>query len=188
LLKIRSHGYKGGQLEIDDEWETCYGSQEFDKSKFGNINNTIRQLHDDGWRVTLWIHPFVNDDCQDNSRVGQQSGYFVRNTTNHTLATWWDGDNAHQIDFTNPKAASWWSARLKKLQQSPGIDSFKFDAGETDYMNQPPVYEDVEHSPNILTQKYIEICAAFGDLIETRAIFRGQQYGKFIRMLDKDSN
>lgn len=49
-------------------------------------------------------------------------------------ATWWDGGDAHQIDFTNKDAREWYSARLKKLQENPGIDSFKFDAGETDYI------------------------------------------------------
>ncbi|XP_050299312.1 myogenesis-regulating glycosidase-like [Anthonomus grandis grandis] len=187
---IHSHGYQGGQLEIDDAWETCYGAQEFDESKFSDIQNTVAKLHNDSWRVSLWVHPFVNDDCQNNSLVGQTNGYFVHNTTNQTMATWWNSNDlqAHQIDFTNPKAAAWWSDRLKKLQQSVGIDSFKFDGGESDYMNQPPVYADVERSPNILTEKYIDTCTTFGDLIEVRASFRGQRHGEFIRMLDKDSN
>ncbi|CAG9765483.1 unnamed protein product [Ceutorhynchus assimilis] len=184
---IREQGYQGGQLEIDDNWETCYGSQQFDPKKFSNITSTVQQLHEDNWRVSLWIHPFVDDDCQNNSAIGQQSGYFVRNTTNQTLATWWNSDDAHQIDFTQSAAAKWWSDRLTTIQNKAGIDSFKFDAGETDYMNQPPVYDDVEYSPNILNQKYIDTCNQFGDLIEFRSSFRGQKYGRFIRMLDKDS-
>ncbi|XP_066146993.1 myogenesis-regulating glycosidase [Euwallacea fornicatus] len=184
---IRSQGYKGGQLEIDDLWERCYGSQEFDEAKFGNITETVKKLHEDNWRVSLWIHPFVNDDCQNNSDIGKESGYFVRNPANETHAVWWDGDNAHQIDFTNPEAAKWWADRVSKLKDTYGFDSFKFDGGETDYVNQPAVYKDVEITPNILNQKYIETCVTFGDLIEVRSSFRAQRYGEFIRMLDKDS-
>ncbi|XP_066252568.1 myogenesis-regulating glycosidase-like [Euwallacea similis] len=185
---IRNQGYEGGQLEIDDYWERCYGSQEFDETKFGNFTETIKKLHEDDWRVSIWIHPFVNDDCQNVSDVGKDSGYFVRNGANETHAVWWDGDDAHQIDFTNPEAAKWWSDRLQNLKDTYGLDSFKFDAGEIDYANQPAIYEDVESTPNILTQKYIETCVAFGDLIEVRSSFRTQRYGEFVRMIDKDSN
>lgn len=48
-------------------------------------------------------------------------------------ATWWYSDDAHQIDFTKAEAAKWFSDRVEALQKIPGVDSFKFDAGETDY-------------------------------------------------------
>ncbi|KAH1028090.1 myogenesis-regulating glycosidase [Dendroctonus ponderosae] len=184
---IRSHGYEGGQLEIDDSWETCYGSQQFTEEKFANIQNTVNTLHEDGWRVSLWIHPFVNDDCEENSAIGKRLGYFVHNPQNETNAVWWNSDYGHQIDFTKPAAAQWWSDRVKSIQETIGMDSFKFDAGEVDYVNQPGVYADAESSPNALTHSYIETCVQFGDFIEVRSSFRGQTYGKFIRMLDKDS-
>ncbi|ENN81184.1 hypothetical protein YQE_02408, partial [Dendroctonus ponderosae] len=133
---IRSHGYEGGQLEIDDSWETCYGSQQFTEEKFANIQNTVNTLHEDGWRVSLWIHPFVNDDCEENSAIGKRLGYFVHNPQNETNAVWWNSDYGHQIDFTKPAAAQWWSDRVKSIQESIGMDSFKFDAGEVDYVNQ----------------------------------------------------
>lgn len=60
----------------------------------------------------------------------------MKSTNGSTRATWWNGDNAHQIDFTNSKAVQWFSTRVKTLQQSTGIDSFKFDGGETDYSEE----------------------------------------------------
>ncbi|KAL1505265.1 hypothetical protein ABEB36_004866 [Hypothenemus hampei] len=184
---IRDHGYKSGQLEIDDMWESCYGSQEFDKTKFANITNTVKALHDDDWRVSLWVHPFVNDDCENNSDIGKSLGYFVQNPANESNAEWWNGNYSHQIDFTKSTATKWWTDRLKAIQETYDIDSFKFDAGEVDYVNQPGVFQDVEHAPNILTENYIAACVEFGDLIEVRSSFRAQRYGEFIRMLDKDS-
>ncbi|XP_076252804.1 myogenesis-regulating glycosidase-like [Rhynchophorus ferrugineus] len=185
---IRSHGYQGGQLEIDDAWETCYGAQTFRTDNFGDISNTVKSLKDNNWRVTLWIHPFVDDTCQDNSNYGKEHGYFAQNTSGDISAVWWNSDNSHQVDFTKSEAADWWAARLKKLQQSPGIDSFKFDAGEINYMKMPPKFDDVYHSPNILTTKYVDTCAQFGDLIEVRSGFRTQRNPSFVRMIDKSSD
>ncbi|XP_060530661.1 myogenesis-regulating glycosidase-like [Cylas formicarius] len=188
--EIRSHGYDGGQIEIDDQWEAHYGDQTFKTDIFTDINQTVRTLKDKNFRVTLWVHPFVDDDSV-NVEEGKSKGYFVKNPSGDTNAVWWDSNDAHQIDFTYTEAAAWWSARLKSLQTDYGIDAFKFDAGETNYVNQPAVYEhveDVEQIPNILTKSYIETCEQFGNLIEVRASWRTQASSHFIRMLDKDSN
>lgn len=52
---------------------------------------------------------------------------------------WWNSKKgeAAYIDFTNPTAAKWFEDRLKKLQEDTGIDSYKFDAGESSWA--PPV-------------------------------------------------
>ncbi|KAG5875297.1 hypothetical protein JTB14_028447 [Gonioctena quinquepunctata] len=189
--EIRKQGYENGQLEIDDQWETCYGAQKFNPEKFSDINNTVRKLKKDNFRVTLWVHPFVNSDCQNNSDVGSENGYFVKNVNGSTSGSWWDGTDAHQIDFTNEAAAEWWKARLELLQNDPKIDSYKFDAGETDYSPQPAVYlvaeNNTEKLPNWLTESYVRTCAKFGTLIEVRSGSRTQDLPIFVRMLDKDS-
>nr|CAH7726086.1 unnamed protein product [Callosobruchus chinensis] len=166
---IRKQNYSAGQLEIDDAWEKCYGAQEFDtsKEKFGDIQNTVKKLKEMDFRVTLWVHPFVDDNCHPRSEEGKKNGYFVKDTSGGDKATWWNSQNSHQIDFTNPEAAKWYTERLKKLQKNPGIGAFKFDAGETNYGPQPSVYNiDPELVPNALSKHYVETCAQFGDLIE----------------------
>lgn len=47
---------------------------------------------------------------------------------------WWNSDQAGLLDFTNTEAAAWWAQRLVDLQQQTGIDSFKFDAGESAWL------------------------------------------------------
>ncbi|XP_050498391.1 myogenesis-regulating glycosidase-like isoform X2 [Diabrotica virgifera virgifera] len=190
---IRENGFENGQLEIDDAWEKCYGAQEFSEEKFSKISDTVKQLKDMDFRVTLWVHPFVNEDCKYRSDEGIQGDFFVKGVNGLNNATWWNGNgNGHQIDFTNPKAAEWYTDRLKKLQTNPGIDSFKFDAGEADYAEQATVFPYVSRAeqnllPNLLTTEYIKTCANFGDLIEVRSAFRNQNSSNFVRMLDKDS-
>ena len=52
---------------------------------------------------------------------------------------WWNSGKAEAayIDFTKPEVAQWFTDHLKQLQTSAGIDSYKFDAGETSW--SPPV-------------------------------------------------
>ncbi|XP_074026042.1 myogenesis-regulating glycosidase isoform X2 [Leptinotarsa decemlineata] len=187
---IRNHGYENGQLEIDDNWEKCYGAQEFTPDKFSDIAKTVGTLKDMNFRVSLWIHPFVNSDCQNNSNEGIAKGYFVANTEGMTNGSWWNSEDAHQIDFTNPEAVKWWTNRVQKLKHNPKIESFKFDAGETDYSPQPAVYKNVDEEfiPNIFTEMYVRTCARFGDLVEVRSAWRTQDLPIFVRMLDKDTS
>lgn len=42
--EIVEHGFPRGTIEIDDDWETCYGSAEFNTSKFENIKDLTFNL------------------------------------------------------------------------------------------------------------------------------------------------
>ncbi|KAG7198471.1 hypothetical protein KM043_005853 [Ampulex compressa] len=133
--EILHYNFSNSQLEIDDNWETCYGSAEFDKTKFPNITALVRDLKRKGFRVTLWIHPFINEGCEPAYSTALRNSYFAKSIDGRVHTTWWQGKDAAAIDFTNPKAVEWWIARLKKIEQY-GIDSFKFDAGEVSWLPQ----------------------------------------------------
>lgn len=70
-------------------------------------------------------------DCYKHE-IAKDKGYFVKNTENNVNTTWWNG-KASYIDFTNPEAAAWWSNSLRALLAHSGIDTLKFDAGETSW-------------------------------------------------------
>lgn len=42
--EIVKNGFDLGTFEIDDKWETCYGSVTFDKERFSNITDTVNKL------------------------------------------------------------------------------------------------------------------------------------------------
>ncbi|XP_067012522.2 myogenesis-regulating glycosidase [Anabrus simplex] len=185
--QILKYGFQNSQLEIDDLWETCYGSLTFDTKKFPDIKAFTDLLKSKGFRVTLWIHPFINVDCEPYYSEALANGYLVLDTTGNAASTWWNGKGA-VIDFTKPEAANWWVNRLKKLQQEAGIDSFKFDAGETSFLPQLPVLSDlITLQPGIFTAKYVETVSQFGPMIEVRVGQRTQHLPNFLRMQDKDS-
>lgn len=61
--EIQDYNFKSSQLEIDDDWEECYGSLTINKSKFPDMKSFVEKLKNMGYRVTIWIHPFINKIC-----------------------------------------------------------------------------------------------------------------------------
>jgi hypothetical protein len=69
-----------------------------------------------GFRVTLWIHPFINLECPSwQMAANPPSSFMVRDTKGKEgigylpgLVWWWQGVLAGYIDFTNPSAVDWW--------------------------------------------------------------------------------
>ena len=64
---IVDNGFDNSQLEIDDNWETCYGDATFDLEKFPDPAKMVQNVKNMGFRVTLWIHPFINQECESFS-------------------------------------------------------------------------------------------------------------------------
>lgn len=132
--EIVGYGFNNSQIEIDDNWETCYGSGQFNKSRFPNMTQLGTHLNAMGFRVTLWNHPFVNTNCSLFTTL-EKKGYLIKDQEGNTQTTWWDG-NAGVVDFTNPSAAQWYVDRRLTLMKNNKIDSVKMDAGESSFLPQ----------------------------------------------------
>ncbi|XP_065224576.1 myogenesis-regulating glycosidase-like [Planococcus citri] len=185
---ISESGFPNSQLEIDDNWETCYGSLTVDTNNFGDMSNLVQRLTKVGYRATLWAHPFVNLDCEPYYSEGVKNGYFVKTATGSVASKWWNGP-AGQIDFTNPEAVAWWQNRLKKLKAETGIASFKFDAGESSWSPVAPVFHQMtDDYPESGLKNYIEAAAEFRPIAEVRSARGTQKYPIFLRMIDRESN
>ena len=83
---IRTNGFSDSQLEIDDNWETCYGEAIFDPLKFPNPQEMVSDLNQLGFRTTLWIHPFINASCPTWREVALgYDSYFIRDSKADSL-------------------------------------------------------------------------------------------------------
>lgn len=186
--EILAHNFNNSQLEIDDDWEECYGALSFKQSKFPNPKNLTDTLKTKGFRVTIWIHPFVNDLCNPRFQEAEINGYFVyNNTDNSTNTSWWNGVGGI-TDFTNSDAVKWYVSRLQTLKEESGINAFKFDAGETSWLPQPPrLNARLTEIPGIYTKNYVYTVSQFGPMIEVRVGQQSQNLSHFVRMIDKDS-
>ncbi|XP_025203029.1 myogenesis-regulating glycosidase-like isoform X1 [Melanaphis sacchari] len=185
--EIIDHGFPRGTLEIDDKWETCYGSSEFNTSRFENITKLITDLKLNGFKTSLWTHPFINLECPRHD-IAKTKGYFVKSTSNKINTTWWNGIGSY-IDFTNPEAAAWWSNALRNLLAISGIDTFKFDAGESSWSPQLPIFHDnnLTYYPDNIVNAYLKTITSFGNGIEYRVSRRSQRFGRLLRMMDRNS-
>lgn len=71
---INTNQFANSQFELDDLWETCYGSLTFG-TKFPSPLTTTNALKAMGFKVTLWIHPFINIGCEPYYSQALANGY-----------------------------------------------------------------------------------------------------------------
>ncbi|XP_063627405.1 myogenesis-regulating glycosidase-like [Cydia splendana] len=188
--EIKDSGFPNAQFEIDDLWEICYGSLTVDERKLPDFKKLIQDIKGLGFRVAIWVHPFINKDCDPWYSEALENGYLVLNEEGSPDSTWWNNNGSlpGYIDFTNPEAAAWYSSRLQDLIDTYDIDTLKFDAGESSWSPQIPVQDgDIDLHPGHIVQTYVREVAKFGPAIEVRSGMRTQDLPVFVRMVDKDT-
>lgn len=122
-------GMPPGVLIIDDSWSPGYGTWRFDRARFPDPAVMIRQLHDWGFSVMLWVVPFVSPDSAAFREL-EGKGLLIRDRAGDTaIRRWWNGFSA-LLDLTNPAATVWMTSHLDTLMAETGVDGFKFDAGD----------------------------------------------------------
>ncbi len=182
---IRSHGYPGATLEIDDRWQAAYGATEFDPQRFPDPAGLVATLREQGFATTLWITPFLAADTANAEEAGRR-GYLVKRGDGSPYPVrWWQGE-ACLLDLTNPAACDWWADKLKALQVASGIAGYKFDAGEANFLPA----DAATHTP-IERSEYSRLWAGFAATHfpygEARCGWRGQRNAILYRQWDKFS-
>ena len=127
---IIDNGFPAGVLMIDDNWQKDYGDWEFRPDRFPDPKAMVDTLHAMGFKVMLWVCPFVSPD----SKLGrdlEKEGYFVKakDSEDAAVVRWWNG-HSFAYDLSNPKAFAYLKRTFKNLQAKYAIDGFKFDAGD----------------------------------------------------------
>ena len=136
---IVDNGFPTGVLMIDDNWQQDYGVWEFRAEQFPNPKAMVDSLHDMGFKVMLWVCPFVSPDSKKGRDLAKK-GYFLKRkgTDEPAVVAWWNG-YSHVYDLSNPEARAYLKHEFADLQQRYGIDGFKFDAGDQCYYSEDEV-------------------------------------------------
>lgn len=183
---IAEAGLPPGVLMIDDNWQAGYGSMEFRPDAFPDPRAMVDTLHGMGFRVMLWVCPFVSPDSPRYRELAGKGLLLKRkNSDSPAIVRWWNGQSAC-LDMTNPAARDYFVAELRRLQSQYGIDGFKFDAGDNAFYDPKQIdsYQKdalaVDH-----TQAWAEIGLLF-PLNEYRACWKMGGCALVQRLGDKD--
>ncbi|HEY0601550.1 MAG TPA: glycoside hydrolase family 31 protein, partial [Herpetosiphonaceae bacterium] len=181
---IIEHEYPRSVMEIDDRWQAHYGACEFDALKFPDPRAMINRLHEQGFKVTLWVPPFFEPGSSSFADAAER-GFLVRHPATDApyLTRWWQGFGG-MLDVSNHAALDWWLRQLRRLQTEYGVDGFKFDAGEGNFLPADAVTAQLMNRRQY-ADRYVQWVAQNFDWTEVRAGWRSQRQGIFFREWDK---
>ena len=116
-------------------WERCFGELSF-AADFPDPKWMIDELHRLGFKIWLWVTPFVNREAAEFDKLGTD-GVLVhrRGGSGAAMFKWWGG-TAGLVDLTGPAGREWYRNKLVALQNL-GIDGFKIDGGDFKYQPDP---------------------------------------------------
>jgi alpha-glucosidase (family GH31 glycosyl hydrolase) len=178
--QVLANGMPPGVLMIDDNWSNFYGQFDFNKDKFPDAKALITELHQMGFKVMVWVCPFISPD-RDPYRELISKKYLLLDNENNTITNWkdaskplilqwWNGYSAC-LDLSNPDTKKWLQQKLDLCQQQYGVDGFKFDAGDAPYYKSPNMLSFKKIMPNDHSQLWAEVGLQY-PLNEYRAMWK----------------
>ncbi|RYY60387.1 MAG: glycoside hydrolase [Chitinophagaceae bacterium] len=176
---IIDNGFPAGVLMIDDNWADYYGRFDFRGDRFSNATALVDSLHRMGFKVMLWVSPFVSPDTEVFRELlakklllmsnGGDSSITLAKADKPAIISWWNGYSS-VLDFTNPAARDWFTGRLQHMVSTYHLDGFKFDAGDAEFY-PPDALSYLKVSPNEHSRLWGEIGLKF-PLNEYRAMWK----------------
>lgn len=185
--KIKENDFPVGVFMIDDIWSKDYGNFEFRPDKFPDPKGMINELHSMGFKIMLWVTPFVSPDSDAFHELDKIKALVLEQETGRpAIIRWWNGYSAC-IDLSTESGMSWFKGKLKDLQKQYGIDGFKFDAVDFDFYNAESRYyinRDSNTSGTIQAELYSSIGLDF-PFNEFRASWKNGNQPLAQRLQDK---
>lgn len=129
---ILDSGMPAGELIIDDGWQSQFGEWDFDSKKFADPRAMCEKLHEMGFKVILWICPFISRKSVHFDFLAQNNLLVKEASGNIAFRKWWNGEDAI-LDLSNPQAMTWFTDVAARLIKDFGVDGFKQDAGDAMY-------------------------------------------------------
>ena len=188
------NGLPPGVLMIDDTWQAGYGDWRFEPSRFNDPKGMVEKLHAQGFKVILWMCPWVGMDLPAFRRIAwginpadvkgySQKGGFLMDGGKSAAVRWWNGYSA-LLDFTHPNARAWFKEQLDGLVKDFGVDGFKFDGGELEFYSRGYSAHDKAASSGDQVMAYAKFCLDY-PVCEYRNAWRFQGQPVVERLHDK---
>lgn len=162
---IIANGYPPGVLMIDDNWQEDYGNFEFSARRFQNPKGMMKELHQLGFKVMLWVCPFVSPDSEAFRHLAKEGMLLLEPQEGEVewaetrdkaaIIRWWNGASA-LLDLSNPKTMKWFQDRLDHLVNEYGVDGFKLDAGDAEFYKNVTAFKP-NLTPNDHTTFFAEV-------------------------------
>ncbi|GAA4313276.1 glycoside hydrolase family 31 protein [Mucilaginibacter gynuensis] len=192
---IIDNGFPPGVIMIDDNWADYYGRFDFRADRFSNATAMVDTLHSLGFKVMLWVSPFVSPDTEVFRELLDKKLLLFDNGGDTTktwakadkpaIISWWNGYSS-VMDFTNPEAITWFRGRLDHMVNTYHLDGFKFDAGDADFYPATALsYK--KATPNEHSRLWAEL-GLFYPLNEYRAMWKMGGQPLVQRLRDKKHN
>lgn len=157
---VLENGFPTGIFMVDDNWQRYYGNFDFKQETFPDAKAMNDELHRLGFKVMLWICPFVTPDSPAFREL-RSKGFLLKDAKgNPAIVEWWNGFSAC-YDVTNPQAMEHLKTLLKQTMERYGVDGFKFDAGDIDYMQGDYTFWEKEATAHVFSQRWAEFGAEF---------------------------
>ncbi len=169
-------------LILDDGWMKAYGEWEFAEEKFSDPKGMMDALHEMGFKVQLWLVPFVDKTIRDHEMLVANDALVRCADGSVAEREWWNGTDP-VLDMTSSFARDWLKKQLDLLMEKYGVDGFKFDAGDCLYYRD----DDITARPTTASgQNYLwaEFAGQYR-YSELRACFGYAGRHTIIRLCDK---
>ena len=198
------NGVPAGVLMIDDTWQAGYGDWRFEPTRFKDPKGMMDKLHAMGYKVMLWMCPYVGMDLPSFRRVAWGTnpddvrgypvkGGFLAEKGKRPVANgrveakacrWWNGYSAF-LDFSHPNANAWFTEVLDGLVRDFGVDGFKLDGADlTAYNLKTWEALDPKATNGSLNNGYAAYALKY-PFCEIRNLWRLQQMPVVVRLHDK---
>ena len=168
---------------IDDNWQDRYGTWKFDCEKFRDPEGMIDKLHTMGFKVMLWIVPFISPDSPLYRELTRKKLLIFadKEKTKPAILNLWNGASA-LVDLSNPEGEKWFIDQLDILIEKYGVDGFKLDAGDPE--SYVGTYSFGDYSPNDHCESYARLGLDY-QLNELRACWKMAGQPLVQRLRDK---
>lgn len=130
--QMREHGIPSDVIHIDG-WmrKTSGGDWVWDKERFPNPEEMIENLADIGFKLSLWIWPYIPVGC-DRYEEAKDKDFLVKDSEGNVvqfLPTATTDRKVAAFDFTNPDLQKWYKKLVQNVVKD-GVGAVKTDFSE----------------------------------------------------------